>query len=430
MSGVLRRPGVGRLVAAGLASEVGDWLLLIALPLFVLDLTGSAFVTATVFVLELLPMVVLGPLAGVLVDRFDRWRLITVVAVVQALVLLPLLLVRSSDQLWLVYVVVVVQAVLGTVIEPARQAAASALVPAEDRLALNTALGIGSSLARLVGGPLGGLVYGLGGIEAVVVADAVTFLLAAALLAVRRRRARPTGAPPGPAAASVLSDLRVGLRAVASSRVLRRVLVVAGLMGIAQGAFLVLFVLFVTRDLSGSPQDVGLLRGVQAVGALVGGGLLGLVARRVGAATLAGTSLVAFGVLSLITWNAPLVSTDLWLFVVLFVLVGLPAITGTTALMTLIADHTEDAVRGRVLSAFFALYGAAQAAGMLLAGSAGTGSGLTVALEVQAGLYLLAGVLALPLRRHDARPAPPMIAAPARRQNQENRGDPADPVVR
>lgn len=55
MLGVLRQPRLGRLVVAGLLSEVGDWLLMIALPLFVLDLTGSALVTASVFVLDWCP---------------------------------------------------------------------------------------------------------------------------------------------------------------------------------------------------------------------------------------------------------------------------------------------------------------------------------------------------------------------------------------
>jgi MFS family permease len=66
---VLRRPGVARLGVAGLLSETGDWMLFIALPLYVLHLTGSPLVTSTVFALELLPTVVAGPFAGVLIDR-------------------------------------------------------------------------------------------------------------------------------------------------------------------------------------------------------------------------------------------------------------------------------------------------------------------------------------------------------------------------
>src|SRR4029079_4831379 len=69
LAATLRRPVIARLGAAGLLSEIGDWMLFIALPLFVLSLTGSSFVTATVFALELVPMVLAAPLAGVPADR-------------------------------------------------------------------------------------------------------------------------------------------------------------------------------------------------------------------------------------------------------------------------------------------------------------------------------------------------------------------------
>jgi len=67
-------------------------MLFIALPVFVLQLSGSPLIMAAVFALELLPTVLVGPLAGVLVDRADPWRLMAGVAVLQALLLLPLLL--------------------------------------------------------------------------------------------------------------------------------------------------------------------------------------------------------------------------------------------------------------------------------------------------------------------------------------------------
>src|SRR4029079_8982532 len=69
LAATLRRPGIARLGAGGLLSEISAWILFIALPLFVLSLTGSAFVTATVFALELVPMVLAAPLAGLFVDR-------------------------------------------------------------------------------------------------------------------------------------------------------------------------------------------------------------------------------------------------------------------------------------------------------------------------------------------------------------------------
>jgi MFS family permease len=398
----LARPGIARLGAAGLLSEVGDWMLLIALPVFVLQLTGSPLVTATVFVLELVPTVAIGPLAGVLIDRWDRRRLMTGVAAGQALCLLPLLAVDSVAELWLVYLVVVVQSVLGTVIEPARLAAATELVETEELMAVNGLFGVLSSVARLVGGPLGGLVLGFFGLTGVVLADAATFAAAAFLFLFGRSASQQVGDPaPGEGRSRpplrLLRDWADGLAVVKRSPVLRRAMRVVACMGAAQGAFVVLFVLFVIRDLGGDEADVGLLRGVQALGGLAGGALLGFVIGRLDARRLTAVSLAAFGVLSLGTWNAPVLTSALGWYVGLFIAVGVPGLGAMTGLMTVLQTEAADAERGRVLSTFFAVYGGLQALGMVAAGLVGTGAGLTIALQVQGGLYLAAAVLALRL---------------------------------
>lgn len=394
--GVLRRPGIARLGAAGLLSETGDWILFIALPVFVLQLTGSTIVTATVFALELLPTVLLGPWAGVLVDRRHPWRLMTSVVVLQAAALLPLLLVDTADELWIVYLVVAVESVLGTVVEPARASTAARLVDAADLAPVNQLLGVLSSLARLVGGPIGGLLLGLTGLPGVLIADASSFLAAGAFL-VGGWRSR-TGTVAEPPAGSITRDWKDGMTIVSRSPALRRSMAIAALTGLAQGGFVVLFVLFVARDLAGDAADVGVLRGVQAIGALAGGALLGLVVRRIRPERLVAFSLLVFGALSLITWNGPSVTSAFGVYVALFVVVGAPGIATLTGLLTVLQQASPAAARGRVLATFFAVYGGVQAAGMLAAGLVGTGAGLTVALQVQGCLYLLAGVVALGLR--------------------------------
>lgn len=406
---VLRRPGIGRLGAAGLLSEIGDWMLLIALPLYVLQMSGSALVTATVFALELVPAVVCAPFVGVLIDATDPWRLMKAIAIVQAAALLPLLWADSADDLWIVYAVAVAQSVLGTVIEPSRAVTAAAIVPPSELLTLNQSLGVLSSLARLIGGPLGGITVGWGGITAVVLADAATFLLTALILQTGRpRQPRPSrrsaGSGPvrrpitaGRRRAGAPAGWRAGLLVIARTPALRRVLTVCVLAALAQGGFVVLFVLFVIRDLHGTEADVGLLRGVQAVGAIVGGVVLGAVAHRFRAGRLVAGSLAVFGLLTLAIWNAPLFTTSFGLYVALFIVVGLPGLLLTTGMLTIVQSSAVPDVRGRVLSTFYAVGGAAQAAGMLLAGLVGTGGGLTVALQVQGVLYLIAAGLALRL---------------------------------
>ncbi|MPQ96676.1 MFS transporter [Modestobacter sp. I12A-02628] len=391
----LRRPVVGRLGLAGLLSEAGDWMLLVALPLHVLALTGSALGTATVLVLELVPTVVLGPFAGVLVDRCDQWRLLTGACLAQAAGLAPLLLVDGAGDLWVVYVVVIVQSTLATVVEPARISIAAAVVPEDARMEVNGALALTAGLARLVGGPLGGVLLGIGGLPAIVAGDAASFLAAAVVLTVRRRPSPAAPLPAGLRPPAAPGAWLAGVRDLTASPALRRLTVVLVLGGLAQGAFVVLFVLFVVRDLQAGPADVGLLRGVQAIGTLAGALLLGRLMRQLSPRVVLAGSCTAFGLLSLVTWNGPLVTTALGVYVGPFIAVGVPGLAATSSQATLLQTHTAPLTRGRVVAAVLAVYGGAQAAGMLVAGLVGTGAALTAALQVQGCAYLLAGLVAL-----------------------------------
>ncbi len=126
---LLRHAPLARLLAAGLATDTGDWLLLIALPVYVLQQTGSALITSTVFVFELIPSLLFGPLAGVLVDRWDRRRALLTAYLAQAVMVLPLLAVSRGHHVALIYVVTFVEASLAQITEPARAALLPAVVP-------------------------------------------------------------------------------------------------------------------------------------------------------------------------------------------------------------------------------------------------------------------------------------------------------------
>jgi MFS family permease len=474
---LLRRRDFGLLWAGGLISETGDWFLLVGLPVWVFQLTGSSLVTATVFLVGLLPGLVVGPLAGVLVDRWDRRRTLVAVSLAQAAFLLPLLAVDGRDRLWVVYLVMAVEAALGQLNDPARNALVPSLVPPGDLVGANALIGLTSNLARLTGSPLGGVLVDLAGLPGLVIGDAVSFLAGAGLLALVGRRARPsatgssgppavapTGPPadgplavaptsagptptspgaranaasrcetprrgsvadrelgrsrvstapgpadpgpaaPGPAAPGAAApgpardfvrEWLDGLRATVRDHGLRWGLVVDGMAAVAQGIFTVLFVLFVTRELGGDGAQVGLLRGVQAIGGLAGGVLVVGLARRLEPGRLLGASLLVFALVDLAIWNGPLVTTAGWLYLGLFVAAGIPGVGVMTGLTSLVQERAGEAYLGRVFATYYGSFNGLMALGMLAAGLLGDAVGVVAVLNGQAVLYLAAGVVAL-----------------------------------
>jgi MFS family permease len=413
----LRRRSFALLWSGGLINDLGDWTLMIALPVFVFQLTGSALTTSTVFVVELVPGLIAGQLAGVLVDRWDRRRILVISGFVQAACLLPLLLV-TPDRLWIVYVVAAVQSCLVRLCSPAKAARVPSVVEPDELTAANSLSAVADNLARLVGSPLGGLVLQLVGLPGVVLLDAATYVASSLLIAgvrVPAAGAAHVGAGPGPGSATatatrgrprIVADWLDGLRTIGRDGRLRAVLFIGALSQLSQGIFVVLFVVFVLDRLGGSPGDVGLIRGVQAIGGIAGGILVGAIARRTSARGLIGWGFIAVGLLSLTTWNLPALTTALGFYLGLFVAAGIPGVATSTGLITTVQALTPASHLGRVFAAFETAAGALAAVGVLAAGALADRFGVVAILDVQALIYVTCGVLALVALR------PARVAAP------------------
>jgi len=164
----------------------------------------------------------------------------------------------------------------------------------------------------------------------------------------------------------------------------------------AQGVFVVLFVVFVARTLHGDAGQIGLLRGVQGIGAIAGGLLLAGVVRMTPGRLTAGAAL-AFGLLSLVIWNAPQITTAEPLYVALFIAAGAPGVALMTGLVSTLQDATGKGQRGKVFAIAGVAASVGEAIGMLAAGLLGDRVGLTAVLNAQAALYLIAAVLAAAL---------------------------------
>jgi len=400
----LRQRNFSLLWSAGLISMVGDWMLFIALPIYVYKLTGSALATSTMFIAEMIPSLLLGSVAGVFVDRWNRKRIMVITNLLLALGLLPLLLVHSTAWLWVVYVVAFVESVLTQFFTPAESALLPLLVSEEHLGPANSLNSLNKNIARLVGPPLGGIVAGLLGLPGITLMDAATFLIAGgmiALIVVKSGHTQEESEIVSTAAGrqhpivTVWREWLEGLRLVKRERLVSIMFVLFAVTSLGEGVFGVLFVVFVYKILHGGALQLGWLMGAQAVGGLVGSVLVGYVFKFLSPSRLIGISAVLFGLIDLVIFNYPAFFPGFALAVILFVLVGIPGVGTMTSSYTLLQTAVADEYRGRIFGAIGTTGALFMLSGTILAGFLGDHVGVVTVLNTQGVVYVLAGVFAL-----------------------------------
>src|ERR1700730_17106722 len=135
---LLRQRNFAMFWLADVISTIGDWMLMIGLPVYVYLLSHSTLATGAMFIATILPRLGLSSVGGVFADRWDRRRLMVVTNILQAISLLPLLFVHSVSLLWLVYVVAFVSSVISQFFIPTADAFLPTLVGEEDLVTANS----------------------------------------------------------------------------------------------------------------------------------------------------------------------------------------------------------------------------------------------------------------------------------------------------
>ncbi|MDP9319026.1 MAG: MFS transporter, partial [Actinomycetota bacterium] len=353
------------LVGAGLVSMTGDWVLGVGLTFLVYQITGSTLASGGMLLSTFLPSILLGSLAGVMCDRWDRRTTMIVANVLQVVGLVPLLTVHGTGTIWVVYVVAAYQGCVEQFFSPAEQALIPHLVPKEELIGANGVNSQIRDLARLVGSGLGGVIATFGGISGLAFFDAASFALAAGLLTLIRYRADKAEIAKGADVEQVargslsraLAEWRAGLRTCVSSRPLRVILMFGFITAMGEGIMGTLFAPFVRDVLHGTGSDFGLIVGIQAVGGIVGGLCVTSAGHRWSAYALFGWGAVAFGLVDLALFLYPLLLSGIVPALVFMVLVGVPGACTIAGFMTTFQTVTTDEFRGRVFGAIQAVEG-------------------------------------------------------------------------
>jgi MFS family permease len=384
-------------------SLVGTWMTRIATSWLVYRLTGSALLLGVVGFAGQIPSFLLAPFAGVLVDRWNRHRLLVatqVLAMLQSLALAVLALtgvINIHHVIWLS----VFQGLINAFDMPARQAFVVEMV--ERREDLPNAIALNSSMvnaARLIGPSIGGVIIAAVGEGWCFMIDAVSYLAVIASLLAMTVTPRVMKKM---SEANMLRQLREGFGYAAHFAPIRKVLLLLALVSLVGMPYTVLMPVFADEVLHGGPNTLGLLMAASGVGALAGAMFLAARKSVLGLGTLIPLTAAAFGA-GLIAFSF---SRVLWVSLVMMVVTGLGFMVQMAASNTVLQTIVDEDKRGRVMSFYTMAFMGTAPFGSLLAGSVADRIGAPYTL-LFGGLGCIAGALwfavALPKLRQDVRP--------------------------
>ena len=377
-------------------SSFGDALTNLALLITAQRLTGSTAAVATTAVAVALPQLLFGLFAGVLVDRWDRKRVMIASDLARAFLVLGFLAVSTPDRMWLLYVVAFVQASIGTLDNPARSSVVPQIVGPDSLLAANSFFQSTMIIVGVAGTATAGLFAGLfDTLAPAFLLDAASFAVSAALvsrIAIDGRPARDSGESQS---SGMWNELREGIRLITSSPMLRTVVITAGVVMLGLGAVNVLLVPFIVGELAVPETWFGLLEAAQVTSMVLAGGLVAAAAQRIrpGRLLVVGLTGVAFVV------AAMSLAQSVWHLIGLLFAVGWFVTPTQAAISTIIQTEVPLEALGRVSSSLGTISTTAQVASMALSGVAAAAFGLRSVFVAAGLIVLMAAALSLVTQR-------------------------------
>ena len=381
---VLRIDVMRRVWYAQIVSLFGDFLALFAVIVVVsFAMHGTPKAIIGVQLAYMLPVVFVGPLAGVFVDRWPiKPPLISsdVIRAALALLLIP------STSIWQVYLVLAALSCVSAFFGPAQQVAIRTHVPAAGLISANALMQIAFMGSRIIGPATAGAIATTFGPRVCYAVDVVSFVLSAALIgsaAIRRPEAPPsTTASSSNRIHAIWADMRQGVSFIFHHAAVLFVVLAMAAGLFTMGCFGPLIAIHVRDTLNGGPRLFGFVSGLIGVGLLVGTQIVRILARQAADDTLVLSGLAGIGVGVLMLGALPYVAATLAASFTIgfaFAAIMVPA-------QTLLQRETPHAMIGRVSSTNISVAVFAQIIGLVLSGVAADLFGVRTVFFLCAGL--------------------------------------------
>ncbi len=355
-----------RLWGGNIVSLFGDWFNTIAIYRLIEELTGSPLALGAVFITKMLPLALASPIAGLIVDRLNRRRVMIVSDLVRAVIVLGFLLVGDAGDVWMIYLLTALQVMVSAVFMPAKSASLPNIVASGDLLTANALMSATWSTMLALGAAVGGIAVEALGPKAVFVIDSVTYLVSAwfiwrTVIPQDTEASEPTATP-------VRDGLRTiveGWRRMRDRPSVGRIALAKAAWGIGGGAPVFMLVLLAEALVPAQPAlGIGILYSARGLGT----GLGPILARawfpdQGRWPALLGVCIALSGL------GYVAVSQVGWLWVVAVLVVVAHAASGANWVLStvLLQQRAEDRFRGRVFATDWLLVTLVESASVLVA---------------------------------------------------------------
>lgn len=371
---LLRRHDFAMIWLAGLLAYIGNGMFFVALPIWEYQEYGSATLVGTAALMAIIPSVVLGSVAGIFVDRWDRTQVMLIVTLLRVTLFLVLAFAAQVEWFWLILAVRLTTASAMRFFAPAEQSLLPKLVESEAELVqVNSLNQLNNNLGGIIGNGLGGVMLLWVGLEGIALVMAALTAVGALLLSRIRYQDRRAVVAQGTEAKSfslsrsarnLTREWRDGMTLFIKNPSIRVLLLIISVASVTNVGYITLLPVFALETLEVNEAGVGLILMAGSVGGLIGAVLLGFVPSTLPPHRILQGSMLVGAMLEVIFYGYPLFTGGILVVsMAIEFLGGFPNAGANATLMTVFQTRVPEHLLGRA----FGSLGSIQAAVMLIA---------------------------------------------------------------
>ena len=354
IKGLIQSKNYMVVLTANFISRFGDSIDSIAYGWMVYMLTGSKLLLGTLFAVNAIPNIVLGPFAGVFADRLDKKKLITLSYLGRGMMvsLTALLYFVGILRPWHLFIITILNSTFETLMMPAMTSLMPLVVDEESYLSANSFSTSAFKFAELIGTAMAGAIIALIGISGAIFVDAATFFIAALIMLMLKLKTEKSGEKLS--VKSYISELKVGFNFVKDNKLIRLIITLFAIVNFCLSPVNVMLPIFAKEILQGGAEVLSMIGIAFSLGTILGGVIIGQIGQKFKITNLIIVGFCLLGIDYALLFlpgtviHASLVSISLTIFI--FFILGFLIPMVASPISAYMMSKTDKQVLGRVSS--------------------------------------------------------------------------------